>query len=99
MKPRKETSVLALIGAIIGLALIIVGTVVATPLLALLVGMIVGQVLEFFTGDYVVAAFHAIGFTGVNDGDLPKVFGLLAIVALFIKVGASGGTNRRKGDD
>lgn len=100
MIPRKkEPSIIALIGAVIGLALIIGGSIVAAPLLALLIGMLTGQILEWFTGDYVVQAFNAVGFSGVKNGDLPKVFGLLAVVALFVKIGASTKERKRKGDD
>lgn len=80
--------------AIIGLALFVVGSFVAIPLLALLVGMGFGWVLELFTGDYVVQAFNALGLMKVGSGDLPKVFGLMALIAVFI----NGGT-KRKGDD
>lgn len=87
--------------AIIGLLLFIGVSFVAIPLLALLVGMGFGWVLELFTGDYVVQAFNALGLTKVDSGDLPKVFGLMALIAVFIKGGMptqKGGT-KRKGDD
>lgn len=83
--------------AIIGLLLFIVGSFVAIPLLALLIGMGFGYVLELFTGDYVVQAFNALGLTKVGSGDLPKVFGLLALIAVIF-IGVLSGT-KRKGDD
>lgn len=100
-KQRKPAGFIATSIAIIGLLLFIVGSFVALPLLALLVGMGFGYVLELFTGDYVVQAFHSVGLTKVGSDDLPKVFGLLALIAVFIKGGMptqKGGT-KRKGDD
>ncbi|MGE7843913.1 hypothetical protein ACQKNX_24405 [Lysinibacillus sp. NPDC093712] len=85
-KQRKPAGIIATSLAIIGLLLFIVGSFVALPLLALLVGMSFGYVLELFTGDYVVQAFHYVGLTKVGSGDLPKVFGLLALIAVFFKV-------------
>lgn len=71
--------------AVIGLLLFIVVSFVAIPLLALLVGMGFGYVLELFTGDYVVQAFNVLGFRGVSNGDLPKVFGLMALTIVIFK--------------
>ena len=97
-KQRKPASIIATSLAIIGLLLFIVGSFVAIPLLALLVGMGFGYVLELFTGDYVVQAFNALGLTKVGSGDLPKVFGLLALIA-SIFAGALSMQSKRKGDD
>lgn len=97
-KQRKPAGFIATSLAIIGLLIFIVGSFVAIPLLALLVGMGFGWVLELFTGDYVVQAFNALGLTEVGSGDLPKVFGLLALIA-SIFVGALSTQNKRKGDD
>lgn len=96
-KQRKPAGFIATSIAIIGLLLFIVGSFVAIPLLALLVGMGFGYVLELFTGDYVVQAFNAVGLTKVGSGDLPKVFGLLALIAVIFS-GVLSGT-KRKGDD
>lgn len=97
-KQRKPAGFIATSLAIIGLLLFIVGSFVAIPLLALLVGMGFGWVLELFTGDYVVQAFNTLGLTKVESGDLPKVFGLLALIA-SIFAGALSTQNKRKGDD
>lgn len=97
-KQRKPTGFIATSLAIVGLLLFIVGSFVAIPLLALLVGMGFGWVLELFTGDYVVQAFNTLGLTKVESGDLPKVFGLLALIA-SIFAGALSTQNKRKGDD
>lgn len=97
-KQRKPAGFIATSLAIIGLLLFIVGSFVAIPLLALLVGMGFGWVLELFTGDYVVQAFNTLGLTKVGSGDLPKVFGLLALIA-SIFAGALSTQNKRKGDD
>lgn len=96
-KQRKPAGFIATSLAIIGLALFVVVSFVAIPLLALLVGMGFGWVLELFTGDYVVQAFNALGMTKVGSGDLPKVFGLLALIAGIFS-GVLSGT-KRKGDD
>lgn len=85
-KQRKPAGFIATSLAIIGLLLFIVGSFVAIPLLALLVGMGFGYILELFTGDYVVQAFNALGFRGVSNGDLPKVFGLMAMVYAIFKI-------------
>lgn len=84
--------------AIIGLLLFIAVSFVAMPLLALLVGMGFGWVLELCTGDYVVQAFNALGFRGVSNGDLPKVFGLIAMVYTILKFEQIS-QSKRKGDD
>jgi len=89
------------IGTIIGIIVILVfiaASFVALPLLALLIGMGFGYVLELFTGDYVVQAFHSVGMTKVGSSDLPKVFGLLALIA-SVFAGALSTQNKRKGDD
>lgn len=100
MNQRKPAGAIATTIAISTLATFTAISFVAFPLLALLVGMLIGQILEWFTGDYVVQAFNALGLTGVNDGDLPKVFGLLAVVATFVKIGVGNGNKgKRKGDD
>lgn len=98
---QRQSSVIATILATIFLALFLVLAFVASPLIALLAGMAIGWILELLTGDYVVAAFNAIGMTSVQDGDLPKVFGLLAVVATFIKIGTSNAvtTRNKKTDD
>ena len=101
MNKRKEPSAIAAILGVILITLFIVLAFAVTPLLALVVGMAVGYIVEFVTGDYVIQALHSIGLTGVKSGDLPKVFGLLALIAVFIKGGMptqKGGT-KRKGDD
>ena len=87
---RREPSLVATAAAIVLTVSFILIAFVATPLLALLLGMAIGYILEIFTGDYVVKAFHALGLTRVHDGDLPMVFGLLAILATFIRVNISG---------
>lgn len=91
---RRQPSALATLFAIVLTVLAIVLAFVASPLLALLIGMAIGYVLEFFTGSYVVAAFNAIGLTSVHDGDLPKVFGLLSLIAMLIKTSVSGLVSR-----
>lgn len=97
-KQRKPAGFIATSLAIIALVLTIVLAFAAMPLLALLVGMGFGWVLELFTGDYVVQAFNVLGLTKVGSGDLPKVFGLLALIA-SIFAGALSTQNKRKGDD
>lgn len=97
-KQRKPAGFIATSLAIIGLVLTIVLAFAAMPLLALLVGMGFGWVLELFTGDYVVQAFNSLGLTKVGSGDLPKVFGLLALIA-SIFAGVLSTQNKRKGDD
>lgn len=97
-KQRKPAGFIATSLAIIGLLLFIVGSFATMPLLALLIGMGFGWVLELFTGDYVVQSFNTLGLTKVGSGDLPKVFGLLALIA-SIYAGASSTQNKRKGDD
>lgn len=97
-KQRKPAGFIATSLAIIGLLLFIIGSFAAMPLLALLVGMGFGWVLELFTGDYVVQAFNTLGLTKVDSGDLPKVFGLLALIA-SIFAGVLSTQNKRKGDD
>lgn len=97
-KQRKPAGFIATSLAIIALVLTIVLAFAAMPLLALLVGMGFGWVLELFTGDYVVQSFNALGLTKVESGDLPKVFGLLALIA-SIFAGALSTQNKRKGDD
>lgn len=87
MIPRKQPSVIATIIGVLIIAVFIALAFVVTPLLALVVGMAIGYVLEFVTGDYVINAFHIIGLNGVQDGDLPKVFGLLSLFAYFLKLG------------
>lgn len=84
-KQRKPAGFIATSLAIIGLLLFIAVSFVAILLLALLVGMGFGWVLELFTGDYVVQTFNALGLTKVGSGDLPKVFGLMALIAVFFK--------------
>lgn len=98
MIPRKEPSLFASILAFIVMAVFIVLAFAALPLLALLSGMAIGFILEVFTGDYVVQAFNAVGFSGIKDGDLPKIFGLLALVTMYLspKLSAIG---KRKGDE
>ena len=81
MIPDKQPSIIASLLAIIFGVFVIIASIVAVPFIVLLIGMAVGWLLEFVTGDYVVQAFHAIGLTGVKGGDLPKVFGLIALVA------------------
>lgn len=98
MTPKKQPSAIAAILGIILITLFIVLAFVVTPLLALLVGMAVGYIVEFVTGDYVIQALHSIGLTGVKIGDLPKVFGLLALVAIFFRTKVST-ERKRKGDD
>lgn len=95
---RRQPSAVAAVFAIILTVLFIALAFVATPLLALLVGMAIGYILELLTGDYVVAAFNAIGMNGVQSGDLPKVFGLLAVVVAFIKIGISNALSTRNKD-
>ena len=97
MKQRQPSAIAAILAIIFGV-LFIALTFAATPLIALLVGMAIGYILELLTGDYVVAAFNAIGMTGVQSGDLPKVFGLLAVVATFIKIGTSNAVSTRNKD-
>ncbi|MGY3188774.1 hypothetical protein [Lysinibacillus sp. TE18511] len=98
LKQRKPAGFLANLIAIIVILIFIAVSFVALPLLALLIGMGFGYVLELFTGDYVVQAFHSVGLTKVGSNDLPKVFGLLALIAIFFRnVGAA--KNKRKGDD
>lgn len=96
-KQRKPAGFIATSLAIIALILAIILAFAAMPLLALLVGMGFGWVLELFTGDYVVQAFNTLGLTKVGSGDLPKVFGLLALIAVIFS-GVLSGT-KRKGDD
>lgn len=84
-KQRKPADFIVNSLATIGFLLFIAASLVALPLLALLVGMGIGYVLELFTGDYVVQAFNALGLTKVGSDDLPKVFGLLALVAVIFK--------------
>ena len=95
---QRQPSAIATLFATIFLALFIALAFVASPLLALLVGMAIGWILELLTGDYVVAAFNTIGMNGVQDGDLPKVFGLLAVIASFIKIGTSNAVSTRNKD-
>lgn len=97
MMSRKQPSALATILGIIIAVVFIALMIVALPLLALLIGMTVGYILELFTQDYVVQAFNAIGLDGVQDGDLPKVFGLIALVAAMLKIGV--GNAKKKTDD
>ena len=97
-KQRKPAGFIATSIAIIGLVLFIAVSFVALPLLALLIGMGFGYVIELFTGDYVVQAFHSVGLTKVGSNDLPKVFGLLALIAVFFRNGITS-KNKRKGDD
>ena len=100
MKPTKQPSVIAAILAIICGVFIIVASVLAAPFIVLLLGMAVGWLLEFVTGDYVVQAFNAIGLNSVQSGDLPKVFGLLALVAWVLRVALNNsGDFKRKGDE
>lgn len=87
MIPRKETSILATILGIILIGIFIVLAFVVSPLIALLAGIAIGYIIEFVSGDYVIQAFHLIGLANVQDGDLPKVFGLLALIAYFFKLG------------
>lgn len=63
---------------------------VMTPLVALLVGMAIGYILEFMTGDYLVLTFNKLGLSSIQSGDLPKVFGLLSVIAIFFKVKIKG---------
>lgn len=98
MIPRKKAGTVATAIASIAILAFIVLAFVASPLLALLVGMAIGYVLEVFTGNYVVLAFNAIGMDGVQDGDLPKVFGLIAVVATLFKVGV-GNAQKKKTTD
>ncbi len=98
MKQRQPSAIAAVLAIIFGV-LFIALTFAATPLIALLVGMAIGYILELLTGDYVVAAFNAIGMNDVQDGDLPKVFGLLAVVVTFIKIGTSNAVSTRKKDE
>lgn len=97
-KQRKPAGFIATSLAIIGLLLFIVGSFVAIPLLALLIGMGFGYVLELFTCDYVVQAFNTLGLTKVGSGDLPKVFGLMALIGVILK-GALSTPSKRKGDE
>lgn len=97
-KQRKPAGFIATSIAIIVILAFIAASFVALPLLALLIGIGFGYVLELFTGDYVVQAFHSVGLTKVGSGDLPKVFGLLALIAVFFRnVGTA--KNKRKGDE
>ena len=98
MKQRQPSAIAAVLAIIFGV-LFIALTFAATPLIALLVGMAIGYILELLTGDYVVAAFNAIGMNGVQSGDLPKVFGLLAVFVTFIKIGTSNAVSTRKKDE
>lgn len=100
---RKQPNILVRILAVGIMAIIGVVTFAALPLTALLLGMFVGQVLAWLTGDYVVQALNALGLVGVGNGDLPKVFGLIAvlislgisvIVAFTVMIGVS--TNGKK---
>lgn len=97
-KQRKPNAVFTFLAAAI-LALFIALMFAASPLIALLVGMFIGWVLEVFTGDYVVQAFNAIGMTHVKDGDLPKVFGLLSVVAAMIKIGVVNAKSKKTTND
>lgn len=94
----KPAGFIATIFAIIGLTIFTVIAYAAIPLLALLVGMGFGYILKLFTGDYVVQAFNALGLTKVGSDDLPKVFGLIAVVSVFFKSKVPT-QNKRKGDD
>jgi len=96
MIPRKEPSLIATILGGIIIVILVVIAVAAVPLLALLVGMFIGQIIEWMTGDYLVRALNAIGLSGVKDGDLPKIFGLLSVVAMYFR---SSPINRGKKDD
>lgn len=96
---KRQPSAVAAVFAIILTVIFIALAFVATPLLALLVGMVIGYILEFFTGDYIIGALHAIGLTGIQSGDLPKVFGLLSVVAIFLKAFISDPVSRRESDD
>lgn len=98
LKQRKPAGFLANLIAIIVILVFIAASFVALPLLALLVGMGFGYVLELFTGDYVVQAFQSVGLTKIGSGDLPKVFGLLALIAVFFR-NAGTTKNKRKGDE
>lgn len=98
MIPRKKAGTVATAIASIAILAFIVLAFVASPLLALLVGMAIGYILEVFTGDYVVLAFNAVGLSGVQDGDLPKVFGLIAVVAALFSLGV-GNAQKKKTTD
>ena len=99
MIPRKEPSIIGSILAIIFGLFVIIASVVLTPFIVLLVGMAIGWLLEFVTGDYVVQAFNSVGLSGVRDGDLPKVFGVLALVAWLLRLSGSNVKSTRKGED
>lgn len=100
MIPHKEPSLIATILAIIFGVFVIIASIVVVPFIVLLIGMAVGWLLEFVTGDYVVQAFHAIGLSGVKGGDLPKVFGLIALVAWVLRLSTkNSGDFKRKGDE
>ncbi|RDV27753.1 hypothetical protein [Lysinibacillus capsici] len=90
-KQRKPAGIIATSIAVIGLTLFIGVSFVAVPLLALLVGMALGYVFELFTGNYLVQAFNALGMTNVQTGDLPKVFGLLVLIAVMFRGNISKG--------
>lgn len=99
MIPTKQPGTLATIIGMILIVVFIALAFVVSPLIVLVVGMAVGYILEFVTGDYVVKAFHLIGLANVQDGDLPKVFGLLALVAYFFRLGMTNGKKAKASDD
>lgn len=94
MKHRKQAGPIALALASLFLFLFIALAFVAAPLGALLIGMGIGWIIECLTGDYVVKAFNAVGMNGVKNGDLLKVFGLLAVVIAMVKVGTSNAKSK-----
>ena len=100
---RKQPDIIVRCLAAIVMVVIGVATFAVVPLIALLLGMSIGQILAWLTGDYVVQAFNALGLVGVGNGDLPKVFGLIAVlislgisvvVAFTVMIGVS--TNGKK---
>lgn len=96
---KKKPSIFASIIGIMAIVLFIVLAFAVSPLIALLAGIALGYIIEFVTGGYVVTAFQLIGFEGVQSGDLPKVFGLMALVAYFFRLGTINTEKKRKGDD
>jgi len=85
LKQRKPVGFILTSLASIVLIIFLVASFVAAPLLVLLIGMALGSVLELFTGDYVIQAFNALGLTQIENGDLPKVFGLLALIVVMFR--------------
>lgn len=99
MLPTKKPGVIATTLAAIFVLLEISARVVVIALIVLLTGTAFGWLLEYVTGDYVVTAFNALGANGMQDGDLPKVFGLLALIVYVLRIGLYNGMTRTKEDE